>query len=115
MALDANTQLCGSCKHWDSATDSVADTYRTAIGKTIGLEDAWDHENNDTLKPVMELWGECTKILQKENVEEGAIAMLSDGSGYWASLATKAEFGCALWEAKPLPTADDVRGILADD
>lgn len=90
---------CASCKHWDTAADQyhvknwIEDNLRQA---REGQDDPWPsrEEVDEAMKP----WGECLAVVQKESAPEGAIAVLSDGSGYFAGLSTLASFGCVLWE-----------------
>jgi hypothetical protein len=99
---------CETCKHWDTAADmqqlrhfmwNKLDDEQVAGGQD---GDPTDEEVAEALKP----WGECKAIVQKESTEFPAIAMLSDGSGFYASLSTLASFGCVLWEGKEVVESD---------
>lgn len=84
---------CGSCRHWDQESRKVP---------TLYLDDEPYEE------PIPGGWGGCERIIHRrhETDEEGEVAFLSDGSGYYAALTTKAEFGCQLWEARKGAASD---------
>lgn len=70
---------CSTCKHWDTAQE-------------------W---NGYTGLPI-DGWGECVRILgpgSSCNLPDTP-AYLSDGSGYYASLTTRHDFGCLLYEPR---------------
>lgn len=83
---------CKSCKHWDK-TERPPHFY----------------ENSEMI-PVVGQWGTCERILRLSGDSYGTPptldektedpAYLSDGSGYFASLTTRSDFGCSLWEAR---------------
>lgn len=89
---------CAGCRHWDKATSPLA--AGTGSGESFKVVD------------VPGEWGTCERIIRRGesshnvppmmdaydgNVDEHAF--LSDGSGYFASLTTRSDFGCSLWEA----------------
>lgn len=92
-SLSSDTQnRCGGCKHWDAATERERPVLMT--------EPDYDE------KPLPGTWGTCERIPHRSSEYESDqpdnldLAFLSDGSGYFASITTRAEFGCVLWEAK---------------
>lgn len=98
-------RTCGTCRFWDTAADLTPFVNERESRLSEGLDEnataiEWDSPWRQA-KEEIKAWGECTAILKKEDADDNAIAQLSDGSGYYAALATKAEFGCTLWQSKP--------------
>lgn len=91
-------RTCSGCEHWDTA----ADLYHFE-NEFISREDRDGTNEEDFVaaanraKERLSLWGECRAIKQKESAADDAVAMLSDGSGYYAALATRGSFGCLLF------------------
>jgi hypothetical protein len=69
--------------------------------------------SSKSLKVIFGEWGTCERILRRSEDSEGRpadldmdaptgeIAYLADGSGYFASLTTRSDFGCTLFENVP--------------
>lgn len=84
---------CSSCIHWDGTPQPFK--------FVVDTDDAPYEE------PLPGEWGECARILHRKSgfdqTLKTEVAFLSDGSGYYASLSTRAEFGCVLWEPSLTP------------
>lgn len=94
---DQQVGRCSGCKHWDTA-------FQGNYGEGPIVKRAPDYED----EPLLGRWGDCQRILHRQSQyasdwqpDAGDLAFLSDGSGYFASITTRAEFGCLLWEPKP--------------
>jgi hypothetical protein len=97
-AMRAGDHHCRDCRHWDS---SWPDDWSKPH---VDLEDEpWE-------QPLPGEWGSCQRIHHRtSNVEWSDVAFLSDGSGYYASLSTTADFGCSLWQPKdPIGPKEEV-------
>lgn len=105
MSADTDAHgRCASCKFWDADAEMYHfvnewESRETRLLRADSPDEEWAEAEGRAHRKV-EFWGECRAIRQKENAPDDAIAMLSDGSGYYAGLATRGEFGCVLWEAK---------------
>jgi hypothetical protein len=92
--MDMMKKTCATCKHWEGVKSEL-DEYATRIEKEFGYcratffkEDVggWDEEYMEwAIKPEF----------------AHATALVSDASGYAASLSTRPTHYCAMWEAKP--------------
>lgn len=89
---------CKTCKHWDKLygisygkCDKVAhvkDNSPTHVANRMNEADCIG--NDDMMQEASDegfLWDEC-----------GSPAVLEDGSGYYAALVAKEDFGCVLHE-----------------
>lgn len=93
-------QRCGTCKHWGHPLEGW--------GSVITLD--WQRDRDFDAQDALEvayraLYGECQMVVfgptEKEypTPKSAPLAVVADGSGYTASLTTRAEFGCTEWEA----------------
>ena len=88
-------QRCGTCRHWKPPAESdqpVTFTSHTDEPTDYGECKAIEHDTEWG-------WNESLALTKK------ASAMVLDGSGYFAALRSRAEFGCVLWEPKQAPEA----------
>ena len=83
---------CDTCEHWDGPSGPIV-VNRRPYGEPLDGE-----------------WGTCERIRHigiggnfRLDVEEHTTdpAFLADGSGYFAALACRADFGCTLHEGHP--------------
>lgn len=106
----AESKTCAECRFWDRVKPEeysawqnhiegeVSDEIEREHGRSPWGDDALEKKLEETVKERTVLWGECSRIKMKESSDKDDLAMLSDGSSYWAALATRGEFGCSLWE-----------------
>lgn len=95
---------CATCKHWDKAAGQP---------EAPIMEREPDRDGRPVYRqigrgPVPGEWGTCERILRYGGSSYGVPpdmdertddpAYLSDGSGYFASLTTRSDFGCTLHE-----------------
>ena len=75
--------LCGNCKHWGNKEEEKEnEMFRTC--------QAVIHDNNGFTE------GFRTDL----KFRKAHKAVVLDGSGYFAALRTRDDFGCVLWEGK---------------
>jgi len=95
------TPSCSGCKHWDKAPGPLTATVEMPDGSFPSRTLDGD-------------WGTCERIRLRSSDSHGVpphveqyrdddppepgLAYLADGSGYFASLTTHADFGCTLHE-----------------
>lgn len=71
------TKCCGSCRHWRAFGSMEKDLYEVPTFGTcaaVQQHDSYSHEDTTS-------WKAC----------------VTDGSGYFAALRTKEDFGCVLF------------------
>lgn len=75
---------CGTCKHWGAGRNE-----HEYAGASVSRDDEF--------KP-------CGAIIQEDYYDEkkiaGKRAFVQDGSGYYAAIKVREDFGCVLWTAK---------------
>lgn len=81
---------CGTCKHLGEAIDN------------------WDKD----YKTVAPIYHKCNLLAHvgddsREVNESGLAACVIDGSGYYAALCVKGDFGCNQWSEKPAENSRD--------
>lgn len=96
--LDAGVRLCGTCRFW-GAKDEAGQTFRQCMrilhddGNDTDV-DKWDAEDADYYaKEDPERFAKHQAML-----EEKAVAL--DGSGYFAALRCREDFGCVYHECR---------------
>jgi hypothetical protein len=94
--MSAEFNRCGNCKFWGSSCDGN-ETYRQCLAVihdkrsfTSSLFD-WDAENPDHDDI------ETTDGIRDARSKK---AVVKDGSGYFAALRCRSDFGCVLFERK---------------
>jgi hypothetical protein len=87
---------CATCKHW--GPDAKGRWHRACRRVLHDAEDAiyWDLKDMDWLSR-----SEQQERLKQWGPMQSELAVVQDGSGYKATLYTRAEFGCVLHEAAP--------------
>lgn len=73
--------LCGDCKFWGGERDVPGDDFRECTA-VVHSGDCWD-----------------TQSINIMDRDPDATAVVVDGSGYFAALKTKDDFGCVLFKA----------------
>ncbi len=81
---------CGTCKHFKPDIDERARNVTK-----------WDEDGYKRI-PV-EGYGQCGRVphAKREDVPLTDAATVADGSGYYAALICRQDFGCVLHESKP--------------
>lgn len=74
---------CGTCRFWKPVDDS-SDPSPAFFSEEI----------------TDKTWGQCGRIEMLESSQSPELAGCVDGSGYFAALRSKADFGCVLHELK---------------
>lgn len=99
-----SVERCSTCRHWDTDMED---------GQPVYYPKAEQEAHNYGVRvPLPGEWGDCQRIRHRadeyEDDQPGPddLAFLSDGSGYFASISTRAEFGCVLWEPKEPTTSE---------
>lgn len=97
---DETINRCDGCTHWDTSwggeQSTAAPTY-------------YDRETKSRAH-LPGVWGDCQRIKHLSGDSHGRppwldeptedAAYLADGSGYFASLTTRSDFGCVLFEPR---------------
>jgi hypothetical protein len=92
-------KLCGSCRYWGKLDDEDNGRFRQCRAvihdknSAIALEE-WDDplEERDWLPEAKR-----QELIALRNMSK---AVVKDGSGYFAALKCREDFGCILWEGK---------------
>lgn len=106
LASNSPATTCADCKHWDFAPRAPkAPIMERLEGEEYQGREVWRQVGRG---PVPGEWGTCERILRYGDDSHSRPpdlddwtddpAYLSDGSGYFASLTTRSDFGCTLYE-----------------
>ena len=92
---------CGTCTHWGGHyPEPDAIKFKHHPCKRIQHDDKWETSPQAVKYP--ETYDEETTKDALDKVENfGDSAVVQDGSGYYAVLKTREDFGCIYWDAKP--------------
>lgn len=90
-------KLCGNCRHWGKPDEAVFE-FRTCV---MVVHDAnRDAAEYKSQAPFTDAWSELEDIAGIQAYRAAHKAVVADGSGFQASLHTREDFGCVLWEPK---------------
>jgi len=98
--------LCGSCRHWDHAGPHTGWAMNFTLKPLPGAGPSYKDESTERRQRDAEArYGLCKVIDLLDGydpIDEAdlPLAFCKDGSDYMAHLYTRAEFGCAMWEAE---------------
>jgi hypothetical protein len=88
------TNRCGTCRFWGTEQDAI-DNEMFRSCKAV-IHDSKSFTANDSQE-----WHDDEEINKElRELREANKAAVRDGSGYWAALKVREDFGCILWEPK---------------